>query len=488
MKKLLQTTLVAAMTMLAGNSYSQMANGSLAPSLNLTDLNGNTYDVDALLAAGKTVFIDVSATWCGPCWNFHQTHILEDLYNQYGPGGTNEVQVFWIEGDATTTVAEISGSGTSTQGDWTAGTTFPMCDDAVASNALQIGFFPTLYMICPSRRVWHISPSEVGAYWPVSQHIANARACTNPIDAVMDSYTGETSTCGYVSQLKVKCQNKGVNTLTSATITASIGGNVVASKAWTGSLEQFQAVEVNIGSHTFNANEDVEFAITPNGTDVAPSDNIGTQTISMAPEVSNTTLIVKITTDQYGSETTWKLRKGNNAVLASGGPYADLAAAGEGVQPDVTVTLPANDCYKFEMIDGYGDGMCCNYGNGGYQVTDDAGNVLISGDQYGASEIKRISYGVTSVGNDLSSIASVNVYPNPSNGLCNVTMSLTKNEDVSFRVYNVLGSLVSSRNMGNLTPGDYIYQMDLSGQASGVYTLVMQTNQGVKSYMVSINH
>ena len=67
MKKLLQSTLVAAMSLFAVNSFGQMANGSMAPTLNLTDLNGNTYDVDALLAAGKTVFIDVSATWCGPC-------------------------------------------------------------------------------------------------------------------------------------------------------------------------------------------------------------------------------------------------------------------------------------------------------------------------------------------------------------------------------------------------------------------------------------
>jgi len=486
MKKLLQSTLVAAMSLFAVNSFGQMANGSMAPTLNLTDLNGNTYDVDALLAAGKTVFIDVSATWCGPCWNFHQTHILDDLYSQYGPSGTNEVMVFWVEGDGSTSVAEISGSGSSTQGDWTAGTTFPMVDDAAAANALEIGYFPTLYMICPSRRVWHISPSEVGDYWPVATHIANARACTNPIDAVMNGYTGETSTCGYVSQLKVKVQNKGVNTLTSATITASVAGVTVASKAWTGNLEQFQSAEVNIGANTFTSDTDVDFTITPNGTDVAPSDNLGTQTISMAPEVSNTTLIVKVTTDRYGSETTWKLRKGNNAVLSSGGPFTDLAANGEGVQADVTVTLPANDCYKFEMIDAYGDGMCCNYGNGGYEVTDGNGTVLISGGQFGTSEQKRISYGVTSV-EDESAVAGVNIFPNPSNGVCNVTMSLTKNEDVSFRVYNVLGSLVSSRDMGTLTPGEYIYQMDMSAQAAGVYTLVMQTNSGVKSYMISIN-
>ena len=86
MKKFLQTAFVAAMTFFAANSYGQLANGSILPAgINLTDLNGNTYDIDALISGGKTIFIDVSATWCGPCWGFHQTHILDDLFTQYGP-------------------------------------------------------------------------------------------------------------------------------------------------------------------------------------------------------------------------------------------------------------------------------------------------------------------------------------------------------------------------------------------------------------------
>jgi hypothetical protein len=488
MKKFLQTAFVAAMTFFAANSYGQLTNGSILPAgINLTDLNGNTYDIDALISGGKTIFIDVSATWCGPCWNFHQTHILDDLYTQYGPTGTDEVRVFWIEGDATTAVDLISGIGTNTQGDWTAGTTFPLIDDAAAANTLQIGFFPTLYMICPSRRVWHISPSEVGAYWPVSQHIANARACANPIDAVYNSYTGETATCGYISQLKVQIQNKGVNTLTSAGIGAKVNGNTIAYYDWTGSLEQFQSVEVNVGANLFTSpSTDVEFTVYTSGNDVAPTDNVGVQTIVLAPEVTNTSLIVKVTTDQYGSESSWKIRKGNNALLASGGPYTDLAAVGTTVQPDVTVTLPAMDCYKFEMLDAFGDGLCCNYGQGGYQVTTSDGTIVLSGGEFGATEAKRISYGVTSIGEELSS-ATLNVFPNPSTGICNVTMNMTKNEDVSIRVYNMLGALVSSRDLGSLTPGDYIYQVDLSTQASGVYSMMMITSQGVQTQLISIN-
>ena len=138
------------------------------------------------------------------------------------------------------------------------------------------------------------------------------------------------------------------------------------------------------------------------------------------------------------------------------------------------------------MIDAYGDGMCCNYGQGGYEVTTSDGTVVLSGGEFGATDAKRISYGVTSIGEELSA-ASLNVFPNPSTGICNVTMNMTKNEDVSIRVYNMLGSLVSSRDLGSLTPGDYIYQVDLSSQASGVYSMMMITSQGVQTQLISIN-
>jgi hypothetical protein len=416
MKLFVQRALFAALTFFASNSYGQLANGTLLPAgINLTDLNGNSYNIDALLSGGKTVFIDVSATWCGPCWGFHQTHILDDLYTQYGPQGTDEVRVFWIEGDGTTSVDLISGIGTNTQGDWTAGTNFPLIDDADVTNTLQIGFFPTLYMICPSRRVWHISPSEVGTYWPVSQHIANARACSNPIDAVLDSYTGETSTCGTLSPLKVNIQNKGLQTLTSANITASIGGTQVAFTNWTGALEQFQASAVSFGSANITSSSDLTFTVTPSGTDAAPSNNSLVQTIDLAPFVTSANIIVKITTDQYGTESSWKIRKSNNAVVAAGGPYTDLTSVGTTVQPNVSVTLPANDCYSFEMLDAYGDGMFTAYGQGGYQVTKTDGTVILSGGEFGAIEKKHINFNFvapSSLGSLMSNGISNN-NPNP---------------------------------------------------------------------------
>ena len=52
----------------------------------------------------------------------------------------------------------------------------------------------------------------------------------------------------------------------------------------------------------------------------------------------------------------------------------------------VSYTFPANACLVFKIEDSYGDGMCCNFGNGSFTVTDANGTVLASGGGFDDSE------------------------------------------------------------------------------------------------------
>ena len=88
-------------------------NGKIAPNYQGYDIFGNYYDFYAdYLDNNIPIILDFSAHWCGPCWSYHNTKVLEDLYNQYGPNGTiqdSAVMVIWADGDNSSTFAELYG-------------------------------------------------------------------------------------------------------------------------------------------------------------------------------------------------------------------------------------------------------------------------------------------------------------------------------------------------------------------------------------------
>lgn len=86
-------------------AIAQLEDGSFAPDFELQDLNGNTWHLYELLEAGKHVILDFSATWCSPCWDYHEMGLLNEAYTLYGPESTNELMIFMIEGDDQTNVA-----------------------------------------------------------------------------------------------------------------------------------------------------------------------------------------------------------------------------------------------------------------------------------------------------------------------------------------------------------------------------------------------
>ena len=149
--------------LLSSSLYAQMPDGSMAPDFNSTDINGNSVSLYSdFLDQGIPVIMDVSATWCPPCWSFHEGHALKNIYMNYGPAGSNEIGVLFVEGDGSTGLAELNGTG-NTQGDWVTGTPYPILDDAAIGNLYQIGYYPTMYGICPNRTVYEIGTGSVSA-------------------------------------------------------------------------------------------------------------------------------------------------------------------------------------------------------------------------------------------------------------------------------------------------------------------------------------
>ena len=83
--------------------------------------------------------------------------------------------------------------------------------------------------------------------------------------------------------------------------------------------------------------------------------------------------------DNYPQDTSWDIRQGEN-IIASSPPFD------EGVTEDTQeLCLPSGN-YNFNIYDVYGDGMCCEWGEGSYSVTSENGTVIASGGEFGQSE------------------------------------------------------------------------------------------------------
>ncbi len=170
MKKIIFTLFLTSFAFLSNAQVYYPDGTVISSTVTMKDLNNTTYDLFTMLNAGKHVIIDLSATWCGPCWSYHQSHVLDNYYDKYGPSGTSvkDAQVFLYEVDNTTTLADLQGTTSGTQGDWITGTTHPICNET-STSAMELKFvqpgqsygIPAVFVVCKDKKLYKISTSIV---------------------------------------------------------------------------------------------------------------------------------------------------------------------------------------------------------------------------------------------------------------------------------------------------------------------------------------
>ncbi|MGB5069385.1 MAG: T9SS type A sorting domain-containing protein [Flavobacteriales bacterium] len=291
-----------------------------------------------------------------------------------------------------------------------------------------------------------------------------------PLDASITSIANVPHTvCDADSILPVvTMKNNGEGDITYATINFTVDGIATGSIPWYGVIQPLQTVNIPLpvmhlaaGVHelkVFSSSPNLEFDTNPlNDAD------------SLLFMVNNPGIeaIVHLELDRFGTETTWSIETQDGFTAFTGGPYVNSP---DGYTVDEHVCL-THDCYVFTINDAVGDGICCDYGEGAFQIQDTTGAVLLDG--YPEFEFSQSSpFCMNWVGVEEAVSAEMRIWPNPNNGVFNVAFG-DGAAPRSLSVRDALGRVVWT---GNAPLGTGRLQVDLRNVSNGAYVLIAEGN------------
>lgn len=212
---------------------------------------------------------------------------------------------------------------------------------------------------------------------------------------------------------------------------------------------------------------------------------------SVTPPPTCVDLIVEVTTDDFASETSWEIiERGTGTVIGT----RQFTFTDDFTTFADTFCVDPTNCYDVNIIDAFGDGICCTFGNGTWNVTFDGVNTVspLAG-AYGAGET--ISVGnCTNKGSQPESFVAANdlkvaVYPNPSSELTYFKFSAPVAGDIKVDVYNLQGTQMATVFNGQVE-ADVAHTVDFNATelASGVYIYRVTSNGLTKSGKFQIAH
>lgn len=470
----------------------QLPSGAQAPDFTATDLNGQVWNLYDLLESGKIVILEVSATWCPPCWAYHSSGAMQDLYAAHGPEGDGRLQVLYVEGDPDTNVDclhGLPGCNDYSLGDYTQGITYPVFDNAAIADSFQVSYFPTVLIICPNKKVYTVNPVSADALWEEAQKCPVAFGTNNAGIFQYSPGTDLQEICGTVNMVPTfNLVNLGSTPMQSATIELKWDNSTVQTLQWYGNLPVYGEVPIVLDSWPVSDAGMLKTQISSvnNGGDDDFSNNVKINNFSVAPEFNSQQVILKIRTDNYAVETYWELRDdlgnvldhgGNENVGPNGGNVIFDLMAGVGTYPNNalikdTLDLPAEGCYSLHFVDAYGDGMCCNFGNGYYKLYNIDNPVIpvMTGDEFGAYDNRGFGAQSPSVAvQDVREGFDVDLYPNPALDRLFIDWDIQESLPVQGSIYNALGQCVHLFTSEKTLPGPHQSILSLEGWAEGMY-------------------
>ena len=257
-------------------------------------------------------------------------------------------------------------------------------------------------------------------------------------------------------------KNYSSDTLFVATIKYSVDGGSPQYQVWSGSLSQngtdtilLAGIASSGTSHTFSAK-----TINPNNsTDINLQND--EKTITFSSQYGNQ-ITLKLVTDNYGLETSWMLLDKNFDELDA----EDSLLSNTLYQKEYCLE---DGCYYFIINDSYGDGFCCNFGNGFFTIKKEIDETLLAQSSlFTFSDTMHFCFSALHTENIQTT--DFQIFPNPNNGIFYLNLPYnSKNISNYAKIFNPLGKLILKKTLSEIT------KIDLSKHGSGFYYLNITT-------------
>jgi hypothetical protein len=301
---------------------------------------------------------------------------------------------------------------------------------------------------------------------------------------VMEIADFSTTNCSGKITPKVTIRNNGNNTVTSFSLKYLVNSETEATFAWSGSIASLQKTVISLPEYDFTpvaSNVLKVYTADPNSNpDEYKKNDTVAYTITAAP-LTTSRIFVFIKTDNAPQETTWDIRNSAGDVVASGGPYTAPMTNHKD-----TVDLTSYDCYTFNLYDAGGNGLCCTNGTGFFYVYDSEDNVISQGNTFGSHVYNEFDYAAPQGLAEIGSAGTLSIAPNPSAGEAKAIMHLNNAANVKAMLFNPLGSVVKSWDLGVMESGEQSFALESGDLPSGLYILRVMAGRQAMMAKVSI--
>ena len=288
-----------------------------------------------------------------------------------------------------------------------------------------------------------------------------------PLDAAV-SLGQVNSTCDGQVGVSIVLSNLGEQPIEVVEILVVVNGDVVAILEETVDIlsQEQEAVSILITDNLLPTNNTIQLAvISVNGEEDGEASN-NTVSASADLEEDFETLTLYFLADNYPSETSWKMVDIGSGQIVSEG---DLGSGTDEYSEEICVS--SNSCLNLYVFDSYGDGMCCGFGFGTFQVWNSEGTTIVFNDgDFGDEAVESFCAG----DNGCEIFANVDVEHASSASANDGTLTITTVSAADNFEYSIDGG----QSFGSSNT--------FSGLSSGTYNIVVQNESGTCTYSTTV--